>query len=72
MPVGPTQRTPKRDPDTKMMVLPVRMAEPDVQVLDAGWKRLGFRTRMAFLREAMAALFEAKGEALAATVIRAG
>ena len=61
VPVGPTERT-KKAPEGKMMVLPLRMAEADVDILDAAWERLGFKNRTAFLREAMSALLEARGE----------
>ncbi|MCB9666480.1 MAG: hypothetical protein H6732_20385 [Alphaproteobacteria bacterium] len=70
IPVGPSQRPPKRDPGTKMMVLPLRMAEPDVEVLDAAWKRLGFKSRMAFLRHAMASALHAGGDIDAAIALR--
>ena len=72
VPVGPVQRQAKRDADVKMMVLPLRMAEPDVEAIDAAWKRLGFKSRMAFIREAMGLALEARGEAEAAQAARNG
>ena len=72
VPVGPVQRQAKRDADVKMMVLPLRMAEPDVEAIDAAWKRLGFKSRMAFIREAMGLVLEARGEGEAATAARNG
>ena len=72
VPVGPVQRQAKRDADVKMMVLPLRMAEPDVEAIDAAWKRLGFKSRMAFIREAMGLALEARGEGEAATAARNG
>jgi hypothetical protein len=58
VPGGPTPRTPKPEPDVKMMVLPLRMAEPDVEVLDAARRRLGFKSRMEFLRHAIGQALE--------------
>lgn len=69
---GPAERAPKRDADVKMMVLPLRMAEPDVEAIDGAWKRLGFKSRMAFIREAMGAMLEARGEGEAAKAARNG
>ena len=48
----------------------LRMAEPDVEVLDAAWKRLGFKSRMAFLRHAMASALHAAGDIDAAIALR--
>ena len=72
VPVGPVQRQAKRDADVKMMVLPLRMAEPDVEAIDGAWKRLGFKSRMAFIREAMGLALEARGEGEAAKAARNG
>jgi hypothetical protein len=42
------------------MVLPLRITTPDVETLDAAWRRLGFKSRTGFLREAMGASLEAR------------
>lgn len=68
--VGAIQRG-SGDPSQPHMVLPLRMATSQVEVLDAAWKRLKASSRMAFMREAIAAQLEAKGEGEAAATLRA-
>ena len=69
-PVGPLPRRAAADVEHK--VLPLRMPAPAVEAMDAAAKRLGYATRIAFLRAAVAALLRAEGEGDAAEVIAAG
>ena len=69
-PVGPLPRRAAADVEHK--VLPLRMPAPAVEAMDAAAKRLGYATRIAFLRAAVAALLRAEGEGEAAEVIAAG
>ncbi len=52
--VGPVKRRPARD-KTATQVLPLGMDRTVVAKLDTAWKALGFKTRMAFIRDAMVA-----------------
>ncbi len=70
VPVGPTQRTTKRDPTVKTLVLPLALSEPLVDTMDAAWKRLGFKSRMAFLRHAIGKALAMSGEHDAADAFR--
>lgn len=53
-PPGPIQKRPARD-KADMQVLPLGMERTVVVKLDAAWKALGYKSRMAFLRDAMVA-----------------
>lgn len=68
--VGAVKRTARANPEVEQRVLPIRMEDPAVEALDAAWKRLGYKTRMAFIRDALGGLLEAKGEGVAAKAIR--
>jgi hypothetical protein len=59
VPVGPTSRRAARD-KADMQVLPVGMARDTVAKLDAAVKAMGFKNRMAFIRDALVSklLFE--------------
>ena len=48
------------------------MPAPAVEAMDAASKRLGYATRIAFLRAAVVALLRAEGQDEAAEVIAAG
>lgn len=52
----------KREEGVEINILPLRMPAPTVDALDVAWKRLGYASRMAFVREAMSGLMAAKGE----------
>jgi hypothetical protein len=53
-PAGPVEkRAPREKAD--LQVLPLSMGRPVVAKLDAAWKALGFKSRMAFLRDVMVA-----------------
>lgn len=54
IPVGPIQKRPARD-KAEMQVLPLGMERTVVAKLDTAWKALGFKSRMAFIRDAMVA-----------------
>lgn len=54
IPLGPVQRRTPRD-KADLQVLPLSMGRPVVAKLDAAWKALGFKSRMAFLRDGMVA-----------------
>ena len=50
--VGPiARRAPGEAADVK--VLPLRMTAAEVAALDAGWRRLGFKSRTAMIRKAI-------------------
>jgi len=67
--IGPTKRREaKSNADYK--VLPLRMETTQVETTDAAWKRLGYASRMAFLRDALASHLAAKGEMEAAAPMR--
>lgn len=56
--VGPIERrAPGEAAD--MRVLPLRMTAAEVAALDAGWRRLGFKSRTAMLKKAIADLLAA-------------
>jgi hypothetical protein len=55
---GPIERrAPGESADLK--VLPLRMTAAEVAALDAGWRRLGFKSRTAMLRKAIADILAA-------------
>ena len=56
--VGPIERrAPGEAADVK--VLPLRMTAAEVEALDEAWRRLGFKSRTAMIRKAIADLLEA-------------
>jgi hypothetical protein len=56
--VGPIERhAPGEAADVK--VLPLRMTAAEVEALDEAWRRLGFKSRTAMLKKAIADLLEA-------------
>ncbi len=69
-PVGPLPR--RAGADVEHKVLPLRMPAPVVEAMDAAAKRLGYATRIAFLRAAVVALLRAEGEGEAADIIAVG
>ena len=69
-PVGPLPRRAAADVEHK--VLPLRMPAPAVEAMDAAAKRMGYTTRIAFLRAAVVALLRGEGEDEAAEVVAAG
>lgn len=56
--VGPIQRRATGEA-ADMRVLPLRMTAAEVAALDAGWRRLGFKSRTAMLKKAIADLLAA-------------
>lgn len=65
--VGETERGgTTREPGEEVKVLPLRLGECKVEAMDAAVERLGYPSRMAFLRDAIGSLLAAKGEADAA------
>lgn len=52
--VGPIERRSGGTSDVK--VLPLRMTAAEVEALDAGWRRLGFKSRTAMLKKAIEAM----------------
>lgn len=55
---GPIERHEPGD-SADLKVLPLRMTAAEVAALDAGWRRLGFKSRTAMLKKAIADLFAA-------------
>ena len=66
--VGAVERVARQE-GVEVKVLPLRMEAPAVEALDGAWERLGYPSRMAFLREAMSGLLAAKGEGEAAKLV---
>lgn len=60
IPAGPTHR--RERPEVEHKVLPLRLEADAVAKLDEAVERLGFKTRIAFLREAIASLLAERGE----------
>ena len=56
--VGPLKRRATGEA-ADIEVLPLRMTAAEVQALDEAWKRLGFESRMAMIRKAIADLLAA-------------
>lgn len=57
-----------REPGEDVKVLPLRLGESKVTAMDAAVERLGYPSRMAFLRDAIGSLLASKGEADAAAL----
>lgn len=57
-----------REQGEEVKVLPLRLGESKVTAMDAAVERLGYGSRMAFLRDAIGSLLAAKGEADAAAL----
>lgn len=53
--VGPIERRASGEA-ADIKVLPLRMTAAEVEALDAGWRRLGFRSRTAMLKKAIEAM----------------
>lgn len=70
--VGAVQRAHPAGEPREYKVLPLRMEAGQVRDLDAAGERLGYPSRMAMIRDALAALLEARGETEVATTLRAG
>ena len=64
VPVGPVERTAGEGGKSKTM--PVGMGEAQVAALDGAWERLGYKSRNAMIRDAVAALLSARGDQAAA------
>ncbi len=58
--VGPSER--RHDPDAEIKVVPLRMEKQVVEALDEVWKRLGAKSRIGFIRAALAEKLQAAGE----------
>lgn len=71
IPAGPVRR-PVADEPAKMKVLPLRLPGATVEAMDAAVERLGFASRMAFLRVALAGYLEGCGEPAAARLLAGG
>ena len=65
--VGPSER--KSNPDAEMKVVPLRMEKSVVEALDEAWKRLGFTSRIGFIRAALAEKLVVEGEGEVAELI---
>ena len=65
--VGPSQR--KSNPDAEMKVVPLRMEKSAVEALDEAWKRLGYTSRIGFIRAALGEKLVAEGEGEVAELI---
>lgn len=59
--VGPIERRSGGTSDVK--VLPLRMTAAEVEVLDEAWRRLGFKSRTAMIRKAIASLLPSQVDA---------
>lgn len=66
--VGAVQRA-HRESDEDVKVLPLRIGAEAVEAMDGAWKRLGYASRMAFLRAALAGHLKARGEDEAARLM---
>jgi hypothetical protein len=54
--VGPVERRIGDGTVRDVKVLPLRMTAAEVEALDAAWKRLGFKSRTAMIKKAIAAM----------------
>ena len=70
-PHEPSRAAQRRAAGIDRPVLPLAMERPTVDALDAAWRALGFPSRIAFLRVAIAEALERGGQADAAALVRA-
>jgi len=70
-PREPSRAAQRRAAGIDRPVLPLAMERPTVDALDAAWRALGFPSRIAFLRVAIAEALERGGQADVAALVRA-